>query len=299
MFSRVAIVGSKKDFAARIIREAILQHWEFSETGDSVDETPVLKWDPGNAITKPPDVFLATIHEHSIFCEYLDDICEADLILMISRHRSESGAPAFLTHCTGNWTDAAEQGGQPRDVAHSSGRVLQAALQELNRQNVAAGLNFDVSLEATHHGPTTNRVPLAYLELGSTKYEWVNPTYAAVVANAVMDVAASINTLPEIQVYLGFGGPHYAPSFTRLALEAPACTSHIVPKYFIPEITADQVQQVIDRTVEPLAGFMLDWKGLTAGDRAHILPILTQFDKPVFRVDQFLKKIKGNKDAFS
>jgi len=294
MFKRVAILTSNQDPAARTIRNVFLAKWRFTETGESFDGTPVLRCTDflKEQDFSPQEIFLATIKERSIFCENLDECCDADLVLVASQHRSESGTPAFLTHCTGNWTDATEHGGSPMSLARTSGRVLQLAIRALFKRNLEAGLHFDVSLEVTHHGPTVNKVPLVFLELGSTEREWPNETYANVVAQAVMDVAQNVNANPNSKVYIGFGGPHYAPSFTRLALETSACTSHIVPKYFVRQIERDQVQQMIERTIEPVTGFLLDWKGLNAEDRTKLLPLLNQFPVPVVRTDHLFKETK-------
>ncbi len=295
MFKRVAILTSNQDPAAQTIRKVLLTKWRFAETGEKFDDHPVLRCVdfPKSQGISPEEILLGSIKERSIFCEHLDDCCGADLILIASQHRSESGAPAFLTHCTGNWTDATEHGGQSKALARASGHVLQQALRALHKRNLEANFNFDVSLEVTHHGPTSNKVPLAFMELGSTDREWPNETYASVVVQAVMDVAQNVNTSIDAPVYLGFGGPHYAPSFTRLVLETPACTSHIVPKYFVRQIERDQVQQMLERTVEPVTGFLLDWKGLNAEDRAHLLPILNQFNVQVIRTDHLFKDPKN------
>ncbi|OLS12858.1 MAG: hypothetical protein RBG13Loki_3493 [Promethearchaeota archaeon CR_4] len=294
MFKRVAIITSDQDPAAQTIRKIFLANWRFTETGEKFDGYPIFQCTDFQKLqdTTPSEIFLGTIKDRAIFCERLDECCSADLILIANQHRSESGAPAFLTHCTGNWTDATEHGGFPRGLARASGRILQLALRALFKRNLEAGLHFDVSLEVTHHGPTANKVPLAFLELGSTEREWPNETYASVVAQAVMDVAQNVTANVQSQVYLGFGGPHYAPSFTRFALETTACTSHIVPKYFIQEIERDQIQQMIERTVEPVAGFLLDWKGLNAADRNKLLPLLNQFNIPVVRTDHLFKAVE-------
>lgn len=291
MFKRVAILTSDQDPAAQTIRKVLLANWHFTATKSTFDGLPILRCiDPSTTqYYAPEEILLGTIKERSIFCEHLDNCADADLVLIASQHRSESGAPAFLTHCTGNWTDATEHGGHPKSLARASGHILQQAVQALHKRNLEANLNFDVSLEVTHHGPTSNKVPLAFLELGSTEREWPNETYAHVVAQSVMDVVQHANVSADSPVYIGFGGPHYAPSFTRLALETLACTSHIVPKYFVRQIEQDQVRQMIERTVEPISGFLLDWKGLNADDRAHLLPLLHEYNIPVVRTDHLFK----------
>ncbi len=299
MFKRVAIITSNQDPAAQTIRKVLLTKWRFTDTGETFDGQTILQCTdfPRTQGLSPAEILLTSVKERSIFSEYLDRCNGADLVLFASQHRSESGAPAFLTHCTGNWADATEHGGRSKEVARASGQVLQSAIRALFKRNQEAGLQFDVSLEVTHHGPTSNKVPLAFMELGSTEREWPNEAYASVVALAIIDVAQGVNSNADAKIYLGFGGPHYAPSFTRLALETPVCTSHIVPKYFVRQIGRDQVQQMIERTVEPLAGFLLDWKGLNAEDRAHLLPILNQFNLPVIRTDHLFRDIKNKINA--
>jgi D-aminoacyl-tRNA deacylase len=88
-----------------------------------------------------------------------------EVCLVASRHRSESGQPTLTAHVTGNF-GSAELGGRERELAFAPALYLREAVLRL--MEYGAGSGYSVSLEVTHHGPTSLPFPVLFVEVGST-----------------------------------------------------------------------------------------------------------------------------------
>ncbi len=157
-------VASAADEASQNQRDALLE---------------LTSWDREEAFGGAPswrlrDVVVVTIPEHHLYRDHLDRDLEttfgdrADLLVYLSKHRSESRRPSLTVHPIGN-PRAAEFGGQPETLVPSAPRWMTAALRGLRRES--AGLAYEVTFEATHHGPFLT-APTFYIEQGSTEAEW-------------------------------------------------------------------------------------------------------------------------------
>src|SRR5437879_8183082 len=110
----------------------------------------------GRAAWRLRDMILVTMDELHLGRNLLDrDLRSSfnervDLVVYLSKHRSESGRPSLTVHAIGN-PGAAEFGGQPETLVPSAPRWMTAALRGLRHAGRALG--YEVTLEATHHGP--------------------------------------------------------------------------------------------------------------------------------------------------
>lgn len=150
-----------------------------------------------------------------------------DVIIFLSKHKSESGRPTLTAHPLGNY-GAAAFGGQPHRLTPSPAAHLGQALRCLLRARDQHQFPAEVSFEATHHGPLLS-TPAMFLELGSSQPEWEDARGHRVVADAVRHLLAS--PVPEHPVVVGLGGGHYGPRFTEAVLGRRVNVSHIVPTY--------------------------------------------------------------------
>ncbi len=157
----ILLVASNKDIASLNIKEQILNNYEFLKTED-FQENPTYTADVnGKKVT------LATLNEESVKAQYLPkDFPNAKLIVFISRHSSQSGKPTLSVHTPGNFGDA-ELGGLPKTLSVSPAQAMQIALKALMHYKETLNLNYEVSFECTHHGPSLN-VPTMFVELGSS-----------------------------------------------------------------------------------------------------------------------------------
>ena len=222
-----------------------------------------------------PNIRLVTTDKRLIYADadHLDNL-GSDLLIFASKHKSESGRPSLLVHCTANWNDKSEFGGYPRELGKSSGSAMKIALIELFKQKKKLKLNeFDVNIEVSHHGPTQLQTPLLFVELGSTSEDWENERGALAVTNAIMKVAMNKKVFKN---YIGIGGPHYASKFAKLIANENKnfAVSHIIPKYMLDSINKEMVLQSIERSVEEVENFVFDWKGMNSSQKEKIISII-------------------------
>jgi len=277
----IDIIFSTKDIASQQIFRQIITNYVFYETNETFDGNPILRMN---------NIRLITTNRELIYSDHLNEL-NSDLIIFASRHKSESGRPSLLVHCTGNWLDKADFGGNPREISVSSGSAMKIALIELFKQRKILNLNeFDVNLEVTHHGPTNLKAPLLFVELGSTPKDWENIYGALAVANAIMKTALS-NKL--YKTYIGVGGPHYATKFSELVKEPNLdfAVSHIIPKYALDFIDKKSIKMCIEKTKEKIEGFVFDWKGMNSQQKEKIISILNELNYPYFKTKEIKQKL--------
>jgi D-aminoacyl-tRNA deacylase len=263
----ILLVASNKDIASLNIKEQILSHYQFAKTTESFQNNPLYEANiNGNTIT------LATLNEESVRVQNLPEAFpNAKLIVFISRHSSQSGKPTLSVHTPGNFAQA-ELGGLPKTVSVSSATGMCDALKTLQRYQDELRLDYEVSYECTHHGPSL-AVPTMFVELGSSELQWRDSTAAQAVAHAAIATASNFSS-PKESAVLGIGGPHYSEKFTRMALAGEAVFGHMIPKYAISAIDSEMIQQCVKRTVEKVSLALLDWKGIKSEDKPGLLTAL-------------------------
>ncbi|HUT81633.1 MAG TPA: D-aminoacyl-tRNA deacylase [Candidatus Bathyarchaeia archaeon] len=248
------IITTKQNICGRNIRETLLQGWVWEETGELFDGTPILKHKNIRLVFSGKDVI------ESDHCDQLN----ADLLLFGSRHKSEANKPSLLTHVTGNLGADNSHGGNPFELAYGSCRAIRESYLHLKvYQNELELPDFDVTVEATHHGPTSMKTPLIYIEVGSTEIEYQNTNALLAVAKTIMDICLQKEN-PEIIPSICFGGGHYTTRFNEIMDLTPVAISHILPKYHKNNLTINIVEQMIDKTVEKVKWAIIDRNSLNA-----------------------------------
>ncbi|MDH4212797.1 MAG: hypothetical protein OEV85_02650 [Candidatus Thorarchaeota archaeon] len=267
------LVTSEKDIASQTIKSVLEKEYGFSLTGETFENNPILSFDDAT--------ILITTNRDMIFCDHLEEHFDAEAFIFCSRHRAESARPSLLVHSTGNLGSEALFGGNPYEVSISAPSLVAAALKRLTIERSERNLNdFDVSLEVTHHGPTSMTVPLVFVELGSTEEYWIHKEGAQAVAAAIMDCTRE--PLPA-ESAIGFGGMHYASKFNKLVLEKEYKIGHIAPKYSINELTLEIVEQMMTRTTGKVTKAIVDWKGMNAENKEHVFPLLDELNLEIVR----------------
>ena len=98
----VLLVASSKDIASLNIKEQILSHYPFTETAQLFQQNPTFTADINGK-----KVNLITLNEELFKTQDLPDkFSNANLIVFISRHRSQSGKPTLSVHTPGNFGNA-------------------------------------------------------------------------------------------------------------------------------------------------------------------------------------------------
>ncbi len=241
---RLAIVYSMHDIAgsgaARALRELV--DAEKSTCPPPAEECWILN----------NNVYLAGYDEETLYFTWLDTSPDpsADAVIILSRHSASSGKPSLTTHHTGNPTSDSSYGGEPYTLSFSAPPLSRTLLRNYREAAETRGLleRYVVTLEATHHGPTSNRKPLVFIEIGSTPEEWKDEKAQESMAEAVVSVLErGIDT--GCRRVAGFGETHYPAKFTELHLDSDYCFGHIIPKYaFQKGVTEDVIKQAILKT---------------------------------------------------
>ena len=190
-------------------------------------------------------LILVTIPELHLNRDHLDRDLESafnertDLLVYLSKHRSETGRPSLTVHPIGNPAEA-ELGGQPRTLAPSAPRWMTAALRALHRAGQA--LPYEVTFEASHHGPYVTS-PTFYIEQGSTEREWVDREASRAIGRVLLSLRPS-----DAPIAVGIGGGHYMPRQTDVALRRHIAFGHLLPSYILEKRPSGLIEQAIDRT---------------------------------------------------
>ncbi len=273
----ILIVASKKDVASLNIAGWILKNYSFKEAAENFQGNPIYIAEVGGRNVK-----LVTLSEESIYAQNLTDLfSNLELVIFISRHSSASGTPTLSVHTPGNLGEA-ELGGLPRKVSVSPANAMRDALKAMMQFKEEMQLDYEVSYECTHHGPSLN-VPTMFTELGSSIKQWNDSEAAEAVAHATMKTISTFGNSKATTV-LGIGGTHYNAKFTRMALENEIAFSHMIPKYAIPYIDADILRHCVEKTLEKVEYAVLDWKGIKSEYKSKLAEALKKADVPFKKV---------------
>ncbi|HUW90254.1 MAG TPA: D-aminoacyl-tRNA deacylase [Candidatus Nanopelagicaceae bacterium] len=284
------------------IRENLLNSnsYSFREANARWDENPVfylkkvISQSNLNNLLNTNQIYLGLTEKPLIFLENLNfdkSKIKPDLLLFASRHTSKTARPAFLVHTTGNWGRNNDFGGIPQMLSKTSALIHKANFESLREQIVIENFTgFSLDIEVTHHGPTNLEIPLIFIELGSSKQEWVIKEAGQLVANAIVNSVFKYLIFKKEKnqkVGLGFGGTHYAPNLNRLITNNDIALSFICPKYYIQELNENLIKMMINNTLEEIDYFIVDWKGTNSEDKKHLIPLFEKFDMPVRKTRSF------------
>jgi D-aminoacyl-tRNA deacylase len=265
----VLVVASKVDAAAQNIANELIRRHAFHQE------------DAGGSLFRNGEVFLKFVETEGIYTNNLGIEQKFEAIIFGSRHRSESGEPTLTIHWTGNATAKADFGGKPKTLCFADPPRLRAGLLALDKERDAMKLNYAVSLEATHHGPTDFEAPTLFVEVGSTEREW-NDLQAASVASEAIWVAATAPASGKIAV--GFGGGHYCNKQCSAIRNDGYAFGHILSKYFFEDYDENIVRMAFDRTLGQCRTALIDWKGVRGTERSKLIDTLKQMNVEIVRV---------------
>jgi D-aminoacyl-tRNA deacylase len=269
----ILVAYSSVDTAGTNIANQFLSLSAFEKTDEEFQENPVY-----TTYVNGKHVKLIVLKDETIYAQTLPQhFPDIELLVCLSRHKSESGKPTLTVHTTGNFGNA-DLGGLPRRLSICPATAMQTALKALTKLKAELNLAYEVSYECTHHGPSLN-VPTMFVELGSSPPQWSDTKAAGAVANAAMEAINNIEATKRTAV-LGIGGPHYNQSFTKMALNDEAVFGHMIPKYALPQVDAEILRQCVERTLEKVTCAILDWKGIKSEDKPRVLKALAEMDFP-------------------
>mmetsp|Transcript_38722 Transcript_38722/g.51027 ORF Transcript_38722/g.51027 Transcript_38722/m.51027 type:complete len:386 (-) Transcript_38722:147-1304(-) len=220
-------------------------------------------------------------------------------VIFLSRHAAASGKPSLTVHPIGNPLKSAEpRYGGKQGVCCPPSSGIAPIFRELCARTKSSPLEgiFDVSLEATHHGPYLE-TPSMFIEIGSTEEHWDNVEAAKVWASTLSAYlnldgnekiwrrweSFSDEEKSEASVVVGLGGGHYAPKHGDLARQQGAWMGHILASYNFdfegnPSVWQDAVMEAIYSTEASFPGCKvichLDKKSFKGAHRAQLIEFL-------------------------
>jgi D-aminoacyl-tRNA deacylase len=265
------LVASSKNMASKTIASALIRSHGFESSGIRFGSSDLYQ---------SGSVILATIDSEIIYPPDLDAYFRPQAYVFLSTHRAESGIPSLTVHTTGNFTDKEVLGARPKEVGAIDPDLQKNYLIALNERRAKLE-GYEITIEATHHGPTSLRRPVLFVELGSTEKQWGDPHAAGVIADALMASLASGKKWDRVA--LAFGGTHYPQKFNKVLLEGDRALSAVVAKHYLEWIDGEMFGQLIQRTSRFPREVLVDWKG-AGPHREKIISLSKQFALEVVRV---------------
>ncbi len=233
----------------------------------------------GRPVQRRGETALVSIREHHLYRDHLDRDLAAffsepiDLVVYLSKHRSESRIPSLTVHPVGNPGDA-NLGGKPRSLVPASPRWMTAAIRRLRAE--AHALPYEVTFEATHHGPFLE-TPTFYIEQGSTEAQWSDPDASAAIARTLLGLVPL-----DAPVAVGIGGGHYVPRHTDLVMARRVAFGHLIPTMALEGMPRDVLSHAVERTPEASLAY-LHRKSLGKPESREIEALLTSSGLRVVR----------------
>jgi len=235
-------------------------------------------------MTKEGDVYhgknfdLVIIETPAISADWLEEKYHYDGFVFLSKHASESGTLALTCHSTGNFADA-HFGGNTRQVAIPHPHLQKSYMQRLSKK-LDSFSKFEITIEATHHGPTALSKPTLFIEIGTTQKEWNDKKLCENVARIVIDEMSKRPKKHDVAIC--FGGTHYPKKFNKVLIEGDLALGTVIPRHALDNLDKDLFSHIVKRNKE--AKFALvDWSGL-GKNKQKVIDLIKATDLELIKV---------------
>jgi D-aminoacyl-tRNA deacylase len=265
------ILATDTELGSRTMADALVEGQGFATTGVNL---------LGHPVYQKGSFLLARYEGMIVFPPELDEFFNPQAYIFLSRHSAESGIASLTAHTTGNFSAEAKFGGNAKELGRADPALLKNYMRSLwKRRDRVVG--YEITMEATHHGPTSLQKPVLFVELGSSEKYWGDKKAAEVVADALMESLTQKEIWPKVAI--GFGGTHYPEKFTKIVIEEDTAFSFIAPKYALGHVDEAMFGQMLQRTNAPVRQAVLEWKGL-GPHKDKIVNLVKQFGLEEVRV---------------
>ncbi|MGD1055698.1 MAG: D-aminoacyl-tRNA deacylase, partial [Nitrososphaerales archaeon] len=153
------IMASSTDLASTTLANSLIEGQGFQSTGESLLGKPVYQKE---------SFLLAFFEGMTVFPPDLDKFFNPQAYIFLSRHSAESGIASLTAHTTGNFSDEVKFGGAAKELGRSDPSLLKNYLISLSKRKERLG-GYEITMEATHHGPTSLLKPVLFVEVGSSE----------------------------------------------------------------------------------------------------------------------------------
>jgi D-aminoacyl-tRNA deacylase len=265
------LITSTRDEASATIASGLVKNHGFQSTEIALMGEPVFQ---------KGSLLLVTIDTEMITPPDLDTYFNPQAYIFLSRHVAESGIPSLTVHTTGNFTDKPVLGARPKEVGGVNPDLQKNYLIALNTRRDEIK-DYQITIEATHHGPTSLKRPVLFVELGSSEKDWGDEKAGKVIGDALIESLTRGRSWDRVA--LAFGGPHYSTKFNKLLLESDVALSSVVAKHSLDGVDSEMFGQMIQKTSRFPRFVAVDWKGM-GQHREKILGFAGQFALEVIRL---------------
>jgi len=276
------IISSELDKAGENIRENFLQNYPFEKLEGDI------------FYDRATDSLLVRIKNETIYTDFPENIVQEevkeygltsiDSIFFATRHKSVAKIPTLTCHTPGNFVKA-DYGGVDGQVSPSNPIFQKKVLNEIMNLSKALEVSFEVSLEATHHGPLTG-LPTTFIEIGSDETYWGIKEAGEVIASAIYRSLSYNEKEKSFRIAAGIGGGHYCPKFTEIMLNTDIAIGHVIAKYNTP--VTDSILCELIKKSKNLEVVLLDWKGIK--ERSDLKDKLTNRDISFAKTSDIVKE---------
>lgn len=206
----------------------------------------------------------------------LDEIYpDSAAFVFLSKHSSESGKPTLTCHFTGNFSDTNPYGGIKRELGIAYPYIQKKYIIDVTSKQSSVS-EYDIIIEATHHGPTSLKKPSVFIEIGSTQKQWTDKKAASIVCQSVVNILTREKANPHCKsVGIAFGGTHYPTKLNKLLLESEFGLASIASKHNLTAIDEFMIGQMISRSAEKVTHAIVDKKGL-GKEKNRILELINK-----------------------
>ena len=227
----ILVLTSDADPVGKKCYERLKESFGFKETENKYHGFPILKFKNFEVIK---------IKDEPIYANYILNDFKPSLVIFLSRHESRDKKPRLTVHFDGN-PKKALLGGEDEKLSISAPLFAKQAI--LNFYEVS---DIEVVLEATHHGPNLD-VKSFWMEIGSDKEMWEKEKYIDILCETLIKLKEKQK---EEEIFIGFGGGHYAYKFTEKVIKEEFAPGHIISKFNL-DCSEKVIKQAFERN-DPL-----------------------------------------------
>jgi D-aminoacyl-tRNA deacylase len=198
-----------------------------------------------------------------------------NVLIFLSKHESKSKIPALTSHFTGNFSTDKSLGGAAFEIG-----IAYPSFQKEYMKNLFLMKNslpkYDLTIESSHHGPTSSSNPILFIEIGSSEEEWNNKKTAKMVCDCLIQTIQNVNKKAnneELEIAIGLGGNHYPQKFNNLILSSNVAFASIASKHNLRFINNEMLNQMWEKSIEKVTSIYIDKKGM-GSEKNRILSLL-------------------------
>ena len=256
----------------------LLVAYQDDPAGNNMAKILSKKMKQENEIFRGENYDLLIIPTPVISADWLEKKYDYDGFIFLSKHAAESGVLALTCHSTGNFSES-KFGGNDKQMAIPHPEIQKKYLKTL-WENKSHFSGFQITIEATHHGPTALNKPTIFIEIGTTDKQWVDVSLCSSVAMLVDKVLSE--NIPSNPIAICFGGTHYPEKFTNELLFGKFALGTVMPKHTLDYLEENMFFHILERNKMAKTA-LLDWTGLGA-NKKKVIDLLETTDLEVIKL---------------